>query len=59
MTPFGRYPTKVAGAPVHQAADTKWLDWGAALASHGVQVCWVHEPSIRKAYRKKFGYEAP
>lgn len=50
---------KVAAAPVHQAADTKWLDWGAALASHGVRVCWVHEPSIRDAYRRKFGRNAP
>lgn len=50
---------KVSGAPVHQAADTKWLDWGEALARHGVRVRYVHEPSIRAAYRAKFGREAP
>lgn len=50
---------KVAGAPIHQAADTKWLDWGDALARHTVEVRFVHEPSIRDAYRTKFGREAP
>lgn len=50
---------KVAGAPVHQAADTKWLDWGEVLARHGVEVRLVHEPSIRAAYREKFGRDAP
>lgn len=50
---------KVSGAPVHQAADTKWLDWGEALDRHGVRVRFVHEPSIRAAYRGKFGREAP
>lgn len=50
---------KVAGAPIHQAADTKWLDWGAALARHAVEVRFVHEPSIRAAYKAKFGREAP
>lgn len=50
---------KVAGVPVHQAADTKWLNWGSVLGRHGVQVVFVHEPSIRQAYKDKFGYEAP
>lgn len=50
---------KMASAPVHQATDTKWLDWAAALARHGVEVLFVHEPSIRDAYKAKFGYEAP
>lgn len=50
---------KVSGAPIHQATDTKWLEWGDALARHGVEVRWVHEPSIRAAYREKFGREAP
>lgn len=50
---------KVSGAPIHQATDTKWLDWGDALARHGVTVQYVHEPSIREAYRAKFGREAP
>lgn len=50
---------KVAGVPVVQAADTKWLDWGAVLGRHGVSVEYAHEPSIRAAYRKKFGHDAP
>lgn len=50
---------KVAGVPVVQAADTKWLDWGAVLGRHGVIVEYVHEPSIRAAYRVKFGRDAP
>ena len=50
---------KVSGAPVHQATDTKWLDWGPALARHSVAVRWLHEPSIRNAYEQKFGRPAP
>ena len=50
---------KVSGAPVHQGTDTKWLDWGEALDRHGVEVRYVHEPSIRDAYRAKFGRDAP
>lgn len=50
---------KVSGAPIHQATDTKWLDWGRALHRHGVEVRWVHEASIRAAYLAKFGREAP
>ncbi|MFC8383552.1 hypothetical protein [Nocardia sp. NPDC057272] len=50
---------KVALAPVLQAADTKWLNWGEVLRRHGVIVEYVHEPSIRAAYRAKFGYDAP
>jgi hypothetical protein len=50
---------KVSGAPVQEAADTKWLDWGEALRRHGVVVSYVHEPSIRAAYRAKFGCDAP
>ncbi|UGT64002.1 hypothetical protein [Nocardia asteroides] len=50
---------KVAAAPVVQATDTKWLDWAAVLGRHGVTVEFVHEPSIRAAYRAKFGYDAP
>lgn len=50
---------KVASAPVVQATDTKWLAWGAVLGRHGVSVEFVHEPSIRAAYLKKFGREAP
>jgi hypothetical protein len=50
---------KVSGAPVRQATDTKWLDWGDALRRHGVVVRYVHEPSLRDAYRAKFGREAP
>ena len=50
---------KVSGAPVVQATDTKWLDWGPALDRHGVVVDYAHEPSIRDAYREKFGREAP
>lgn len=50
---------KVAGVPVVQAADTKWLDWGDVLSRHGVTVIYAHEPSIRAAYRAKFGREAP
>lgn len=49
---------KVAGAPIVQAADTKWLDWQAVLDRHGVRVEYAHEPSIRAAYREKFGHEA-
>jgi hypothetical protein len=50
---------KVSGAPVHQATDTKWLDWDDALRRHGVEMRLVHEPSIRSAYREKFGRDAP
>jgi hypothetical protein len=50
---------KAAAVPVVQAADTKWLDWGDVLARHGVEVRYAHEPSIRAAYREKFGREAP
>jgi len=50
---------KVSAAPIHQAADTKWLDWGDALARHGVEVIFVHESSIRDAYKTKFGRDAP
>jgi len=50
---------KVAAVPVVQATDTKWLDWGDVLARHGVEVHYAHEPSIRAAYREKFGREAP
>ncbi|ATD72665.1 MULTISPECIES: hypothetical protein [Gordonia] len=50
---------KVAGVPVLQATDTKWLNWGEVLSRHGVRVEYVHEPSIRAAYRAKFGCDAP
>lgn len=50
---------KVAGVPVVQATDTKWLDWGAVLGRHGVRVEYADEASIRDAYREKFGREAP
>ncbi len=50
---------KVSGARLHQATDTKWLDWGAALGRHAVVVSWVHEPSIRAAYARKFGHPTP
>lgn len=50
---------KVAGVPVVQGTDTKWLNWGPILARHGVQVLYAHEGSIRGAYRKKFGHDAP
>lgn len=50
---------KVAGVPVVQATDTKWLDWGEVLGRHGVRVEYAHEPSIRAAYRMKFGRDAP
>lgn len=50
---------KVADVPVVQATDTKWLDWGAVLGRHGVSVKYVHESSIRAAYREKFGRDAP
>lgn len=50
---------KVAGVPVIQATDTKWLDWGAVLDRHGVEIVYVHEASIREAYRHKFGHDAP
>ena len=50
---------KAAAVPVVQAADTKWLDWGEVLRRHGVEVIYAHEDSIRAAYRRKFGREAP
>jgi hypothetical protein len=50
---------KVAGATIHEATDTKWLDWGPALARHAVTVAWVHEACIRAAYETKFGRAAP
>jgi hypothetical protein len=50
---------KRSRAPIRQATDTKWLDWGDALERHEVEVLFVHEDSIRAAYRKKFGRDAP
>jgi hypothetical protein len=50
---------KVAQATIHQATDTKWLDWQPAFARQGVSVAWVHEPSIRAAYERKFNRAAP
>ncbi|KLN36107.1 hypothetical protein FB00_03660 [Cellulosimicrobium funkei] len=50
---------KVAGVPVVQATDTKWLNWASVLARHGVVVIFAHEPSIRRAYEAKFGHKAP
>lgn len=50
---------KAAAVPVVQATDTKWLDWGPVLARHGVQIVFAHEPSLRDAYRRKFGRDAP
>lgn len=50
---------KVAESPVVQATDTKWLDWGEILLRHGVRVEYVHEATIREAYRIKFGRDAP
>lgn len=50
---------KVTRSPVVQARDTKWLDWGAVLARHGVTVHYAHEGSIRAMYRTKFGVDAP
>ena len=44
-----------ASAPVHQATDVKWMDWGAALERHGVALRWVHEEHARMMYRDKFG----
>lgn len=50
---------KVAGVPVVEATDTKWLNWGPVLRRHSVEVVFAHEASIREAYRVKFGHEAP
>lgn len=50
---------KVAGVPIHQATDTKWLNWGDVLDRHGVRVIYVHAASIRAAYEAKFGHPAP
>lgn len=50
---------KVAGVPISEATDTKWLDWGPVLARHGVVVEFVHEAAIRALYLAKFGREAP
>ncbi|MFT3660054.1 MAG: hypothetical protein QM809_01285 [Gordonia sp. (in: high G+C Gram-positive bacteria)] len=50
---------KVAGVPVVESTDTKWLDWGPVLARHGVVVEWIDERAIRIAYREKFGRKAP
>ncbi|WP_284760601.1 hypothetical protein [Curtobacterium sp. MEB011] len=50
---------KVAKTPIFQASDTKWLNWQGVLSRHGVEVRFVHEDSIRRAYAKKFKMEAP
>jgi hypothetical protein len=50
---------KLADVAVHQATDTKWLNWGPALQRHGVEVIYVDEQAIRDAYRAKFGHDAP
>jgi hypothetical protein len=41
--------------PILQAADSKWLDWRAALAEHGVQVHMLCEPDLHGFHVHKFG----
>lgn len=41
--------------PILQAADSKWLNWEAALNRHGVSVIFVCEEDIRRFHEKKFG----
>lgn len=50
---------KLADAPIVQATDTKWLNWGGVLSRHGVEVHYAHERTIREVYREKFKQEAP
>ena len=40
---------------IQQAADSKWLNWEAALNRHGVQVLFICKDDIERFYRKKFG----
>jgi hypothetical protein len=41
--------------PILQAADCKWLDWQAALATHRVQVQMLCEPEMQQFHQHKFG----
>lgn len=41
--------------PVLQAADSKWLDWSAALKRHGVSVEFLCESDIARFHKNKFG----
>lgn len=41
--------------PILQAADSKWLDWAAALERHGVDVKFVCKSDIQRFHKKKFG----
>ena len=41
--------------PILQAADSKWLDWEAALTDHGVSVEFLCPDDIKRFHKKKFG----
>lgn len=49
----------VSCAPIHQATDTKWLDWHGELAALGVVVRFVHKKTITAMYTTKFGHPPP
>ena len=41
--------------PILQAADSKWLDWEAPLAAHGLRVDFLCPDDIKRIHAKKFG----
>lgn len=41
--------------PILQAADCKWLDWSAALATHGVRVQFLCDAELHQFHVHKFG----
>lgn len=41
--------------PIAQAADSKWLDWAAALRRHGIEVDFLCDADIRRFHENKFG----
>ena len=45
-----------AHPPILQAADSKWLDWSAALATAGVTVSFLCDGEVHAFHRHKFGH---
>lgn len=48
----GAHPDKPS---IAQAADSKWLDWAAALERHGIEVDFLCQADIQRFHAKKFG----
>jgi hypothetical protein len=40
--------------PILQAADSKWLDWEAALNRHCVEVDFICKADIQRFHQRKF-----